>query len=145
MKKITLVLLILSNLNLAAQEYFQQEVNYIIDVTLDDKNHTLDGTVHIDYFNNSPNDLDFLWFHIWPNAYKNNSTALFKQKLENGEKNGYYSTEQERGFINGLDFKVNGEAIKWDYHPEHIDICKLLLKKPLKAGESIRISTPFFN
>ena len=106
MKKITLVLLILSNLNLAAQEYFQQEVNYIIDVTLDDKNHTLDGTVHIDYFNNSPNDLDFLWFHIWPNAYKNNSTALFKQKLENGEKNGYYSTEQERGFINGLDFNV---------------------------------------
>ncbi|MEC7863954.1 MAG: M1 family metallopeptidase, partial [Bacteroidota bacterium] len=144
MKKITLVLLALLNLNLPAQEYFQQEVNYIIDVTLDDKNHTLDGTVHIDYFNNSPNDLDFLWFHIWPNAYKDNSTALFKQNLELGEKNGYYSTEQERGFINGLDFKVNGKRVKWDYHPEHIDICKIFLNKPLRAGQSIRISTPFF-
>ena len=41
MKKITLVLLTLLSLNLSAQEYFQQEVNYTIDVELDDKNHTL--------------------------------------------------------------------------------------------------------
>ncbi|HIG32450.1 MAG TPA: M1 family peptidase, partial [Flavobacteriales bacterium] len=144
MKNVTLGILTLLCLNLSAQDYFQQEVNYTIDVELDDENHTLKGMEYIDYTNNSPNDLDFLWFHIWPNAYKDNSTALFKQALELGDKKGYYSSEQERGFINGLNFKVNGEMIKWDYHPEHIDICKLLLNKPLKAGESIRISTPFF-
>ena len=31
-----------------------------------------------------------------------------------------------------------------EYHPEHIDICKLILNNPLKPGESIKISTPFF-
>ena len=144
MKKITLALLSILSISLSAQDYFQQEVNYIIDVVLDDQQHTLTGTEHIDYTNNSPNDLDFLWFHIWPNAYKNNSTALYKQKIENGETNMHYATEQEKGFIKGLDFKVNGERIRWDYHPEHIDICKLILNKPLLAGESIRISTPFF-
>ena len=77
MKKITLLLLTLLSLNLSAQDYFQQEVNYTIDVVLDDQQHTLTGTAHIDYTNNSPNDLDFLWFHIWPNAYKDNSTSRF--------------------------------------------------------------------
>ena len=144
MKKINLLLFILLSVNLSAQEYFQQEVNYIIDVELDDENHTLKGMEYIDYTNNSPNDLEFLWFHIWPNAYKDNTTALAKQKLEDGSTSLHYATEEEKGYINGLDFKVDGERVKWDYHPEHIDICKLLLNKPLKAGQSIRISTPFF-
>ena len=144
MKQITLALLTILSINLSAQKYFQQEVNYTIDVELDDKNHTLNGTVYIDYFNNSPNDLDFLWFHIWPNAYKDNSTALSKQALEDGDKRGYYSTEQEGGFINGLRFKINGELVRWVDHPKYIDVCKLILNKPLRAGESIRISTPFF-
>ena len=144
MKKITLALLCILSINLSAQEYFQQEANYTINVALDDQAHTLKGYEYIQYTNNSPNDLDFLWFHIWPNAYKENTTALFQQDLEDGSKKGYYATEQEKGFINGLDFKVNGERVRWDYHPEHIDICKLILNKPLKAGGSIQISTPFF-
>ena len=82
MKKTFLLLLTLLSFNLSAQEYFQQEVNYIIDVELNDENHTLKGMVYIDYTNNSPNDLEFIWFHLWPNAYKDNSTALYKQKIE---------------------------------------------------------------
>ena len=144
MKKITLALLCILSIKLSAQEYFQQEANYTINVALDDQAHTLKGYEYIQYTNNSPNDLDFLWFHIWPNAYKENTTALFQQDLEDGSKKGYYATEQEKGFINGLDFKVNGERVRWNYHPEHIDICKLILNKPLKAGGSIQISTPFF-
>ena len=144
MKKITLALLCILSINLSAQEYFQQEANYTINVALDDQAHTLKGYEYIQYTNSSPNDLDFLWFHIWPNAYKENTTALFQQDLEDGSKKGYYATEQEKGFINGLDFKVNGERVRWDYHPEHIDICKLILNKTLKAGGSIQISTPFF-
>ena len=61
---------------------------------------------YIDYTNNSPNDLEFLWFHIWPNAYKDNTTALAKQKLEDGSTSLHYVSEEEKGYINGLDFKV---------------------------------------
>ena len=43
MKKITLGLLTLLSLNLSAQDYFQQKVNYTIDIKLDDENHTLKG------------------------------------------------------------------------------------------------------
>ena len=144
MKKVTLGILTLLCLNLSAQDYFQQEVNYTIDVELNDENHTLNGMEYIDYTNNSPNDLGFIWFHLWPNAYKDNSTALCKQKVENGSTSLYYASENERGNINGLNFKVDGKIVRWDYNPEHIDICKLILNKPIRAGESIRITTPFF-
>ena len=144
MKNLFLLHFILLSFTLAGQDYFQQKADYNINVTLDDENHTLKGNIYIDYFNNSPNDLEFIWFHLWPNAYKDNSTALAKQKLEDGSTSLYYADEQERGYINNLDFKVENKKVHWDYHPQHIDICKVYLNKPLRAGQSLKISTPFF-
>ena len=56
MKKIALALLSILNISLSAHDYSQQEANYTIDVELDDENHSLNGTVYIDYFNNLPNN-----------------------------------------------------------------------------------------
>lgn len=134
------ILLFIFNLN--AQEYFQQKVNYKIDVKLDDIKHELSAFEEIEYTNNSPNELRFIYFHIWPNAYKNNNTALAKQKLEYSYKK-LFTIEEQRGYIDSLDFKVNGEKVKWEYDKEHIDICKIILPKPLKPGQTIKISTPF--
>src|SRR5690348_13831833 len=67
-----------------SRPYFQQEVNYTINVTLDDVHHFLHGNISIEYMNNSPDTLHFIMFHLWPNAYKNNYTAFAKQFLENG-------------------------------------------------------------
>ena len=45
--------------------------------------------------------------------------------------------------IDSLEFRVNGEKVKW-YTPEDtIDICRIILNKPLNPGDSISISTPF--
>ena len=143
MKKSILSILLILSINLTAQEYFQQEVNHTIDVRLNDKNHTLIAQQSIEYTNNSPNDLDVLWFHIWPNAYKNNSTALAKHELDGGSKELWNAPEEERGYITDLNFTINGKKVDWRYHPEHIDICKLILNKPIKAGETVVIKTPF--
>ena len=143
MKK-AIILLIISINVVYSQDYFQQEVNYQIDVLLDDKAHTLNGFLNLEYTNNSKNTLDVLWFHLWPNAYKNNSTALAIQKLEEGDTKFYYASDHERGYIDSMEFKINGDIINWEYHPEHIDICKLILKNSLNPGETIKISTPFF-
>jgi hypothetical protein len=59
--------------------YWQQQVNYTIDVSLNDKEHTLDGFEKIEYINNSPDTLKYIWFHLWPNAYKNDRTAFTDQ------------------------------------------------------------------
>ncbi|HEY6162736.1 MAG TPA: M1 family metallopeptidase [Bacteroidia bacterium] len=123
--------------------YWQQEVNYTIHVKLDDVKHELNADESIEYINNSPDALPFLYFHLWPNAYKNNKTALGRQCLENGKMNFYYAKDEDRGYIDQLDFKVDGEPVKMQYMGDSIDICKLFLNKPLQHGEHITITTPF--
>jgi hypothetical protein len=135
--------LLLSFLTSNSQSYFQQDVHYTIDVKLDDSHHTLTATESLEYTNNSPNELLFIYMHLWPNAYKNRETALAKQLVRNGEMNFHYAKNSDRGYISDLNFKVNGDSIKWEYDPQHIDIAKLYLNQPLKSGETITISTPF--
>ena len=53
------------------QEYWQQEVNYRMDVRLDDENHMLDAFQEFEYINHSPDTLNELYIHLWPNAYSN--------------------------------------------------------------------------
>jgi len=129
--------------NCQLSSYWQQQVNYKIDVTLNDVDHTLDGFVKMDYFNNSPDTLHFIWIHLWANAYKNDKTAFTDQVLENGSTKFYFSDADKRGYINRLDLRVNGTAAKVEDHPLHQDIIKLLLPKPLAPGSSIKIETPF--
>jgi len=130
--------------NISAQEnYFQQEVNYKIDVTLNDVTHELSAFEKIQYINNSKAPLDFIYFHLWANAYKNNETALAKQLLENGDTKMYFAKPNELGYIDSLNFLVNGQPIKWEYDKKHIDICKLYLNSPIKPGDTIIITTPF--
>lgn len=127
-----------------SQSYFQQEVNYNIQVKLDDQKHELSAFTKIEYINNSPDQLDFIYFHLWPNAYSNTHTALAKQKKNTpGMSFKQLSMKQHQGYIDSLEFKVDGETIRWEYDPEHVDICKLYLNKSLNSGESIIITTPF--
>jgi hypothetical protein len=124
-------------------QYWQQRADHVIEVTLNDKDRTLQGFERITYTNNSPDTLSFIWFHIWPNAYKNDRTAFSNQQLRNGETAFYFADKDQRGYINQLDFKVNGIPAKMEDHPEHIDIVKVLLPSPLPSGQQVTISTPF--
>lgn len=135
-----------SGLFLSAQNsgYFQQEVNYDIHVSLNDSLHSIRATETIQYLNNSPVTLDTIYFHLWPNAYKNATTALAKQMALNGEYGLTYAGDKERGYIDSLNFTVNGKMVKWNFHAKHIDICYLLLNEPLKPGQQIEIATPFY-
>lgn len=130
--------------NLAyGQEYFQQEVNYTIHVALNDSLHELKADETIQYTNNSPDVLNELYFHLWPNAYKDNSTAMAKQQLENGNKKFYEAADSLKGYMDKIDFRVNGERVEWENVDGNIDICRIKLKTPLKSGGKITITTPF--
>ncbi|MBT3251969.1 MAG: M1 family metallopeptidase [Candidatus Marinimicrobia bacterium] len=123
--------------------YFQQEVKYDIDVKLDDKDHILRGHEKLLYMNNSPNSIDFIWMHLWPNAYKDNNTAFAKQMWENGRSKFYFSDEDDRGYIDSLNFTIKGVPLQVEAHPEWIDVVKLILPAPLAPGKRITIETPF--
>lgn len=123
--------------------YFQQQVDYRIDARLDDSLHQIEATASIQYRNQSPDTLHYIWFHLWPNAYKTERTALGEQLLKNGDTRFYFSNPAQKGYINRLDFSVDGTVARTEDHPEHLDIIKLILPQPLLPGKSIQIFTPF--
>ncbi len=127
----------------AQKNYFQQQTNYKISVALDDSLHELTGFETIEYTNNAPDALTEIYFHLWPNAYKNNSTALAKEFLRNGDLKFYYAKKEQRGFIDNLNFKVDNESVLMITDSIHIDICRIKLNTPLLPGKKITITTPF--
>lgn len=125
------------------QPYWQQKVDNKIEVTLNDFEKSLTGTIYISYTNNSPDTLSYIWMHLWPNAYKNDRTAFSDQFLENGRTDFYFSDEGKRGYINRLNFTVNGRLATIEDHPQHQDIVKLLLPEKLATGQTTKIVTGF--
>lgn len=123
--------------------YWQQEVNYNIEVSLDDNKHELQGVINITYVNNSPDTLQYLYFHLWPNAYKNINTAFAKQQLENGSTDFRFSNKADKGYIDGLDFMVNSLPAQFTPDSTHIDYGILKLNNPLYPGGKLNIKTPF--
>ncbi len=143
MKKILLsISLLLPAIIFAQQSYWQQENNFIIAVTLNDADNSLDGFETIEYINNSPDTLKFIWIHLWPNAYKNDKTAFSDQQLENGNTDFYFSEENKKGYVNRLNFKVDNVSAFTEDHPQHQDIVKLILPQQLLPGKKIKIETP---
>jgi hypothetical protein len=145
MKKTTLlvfaqVFLLLAN----AQTYWQQQVDYKIDVSLNDKENSLKGFLTLDYTNNSPDKLDFVWFHLWPNAYKNDNTAFAKQVMNDKDGDQRLKSIKERGFIDSLNFKSANQKLKTETDPEYIDVVKVFLPQALEPGKKITITTPFY-
>lgn len=124
------------------QAAWQQRVDYVINVKLDDVQHTLSANEVITYTNNSPDELKEIYFHLWANAYRNNETAFAKQLIENGKTDFYYAEEDARGWIDSLDFRINNERVEWQLTSD-IDIARIIPIKPIKSGETITITTPF--
>jgi hypothetical protein len=127
----------------SCQGYFQQQLNYKINVTLNDKKHELKGFESVEYINNSPDTIGFLYFHLWPNAYSDNKTELAKEIFRREGKGKLFNDPELRGYIDSLDFEVQGYRIQWNLLSGFPDICKLNLNKPLNPGDTIYISTPF--
>lgn len=137
------LLLLHGNESFSQSVYWQQKVDHTITVSLNTTEKKLEAFQEIVYTNNSPDTLRFIYFHLWPNAYRNDKTAFSEQLLTNNRTDFYFSHEEQRGYINRLDFRVNGERAELEDHPVHQDIVRLLLPEPLPPGGSIRITTPF--
>ena len=68
-------------------DYWQQQVDYDIDATLDTENHSIIGKERITYHNNSPDTLDYLWVQLDQNRFRPDSKGKMSQPapdLSNG-------------------------------------------------------------
>lgn len=49
--------------------YWQQDVHYNIEAYMDESDNRVDATESLDYWNNSPDTLHFVYFHLFQNAF----------------------------------------------------------------------------
>ena len=55
------------------QGYWQQQVDYTIDATLDEKQRQIIATADVTYTNNSPDALSYLWLQLDQNRFRPDS------------------------------------------------------------------------
>ncbi len=142
-KPVLFALLVLPFGAKAQQPYFQQRVDTKIEVRLDDRRQELHGFETFSYTNNSADTLQYLYVHLWPNAYKNDRTAFSEQQLLNEKTAFYFAKEADRGFIDSLSFTVDGRQAGYFSASNTPDIARLDLPVPLPPGGKTIVTTPF--
>ncbi len=126
------------------KDYWQQRADYKIKVLLDEANNTISGEETITYFNNSPDDLTYLWLQLEQNVNKKGSEDF--GTVNNGIKEGM-NTRQMQFLTRAIDFPAgysikyikdsNGNAIK---SLVNNTMMKVLLNEPLKSGAALSFS-----
>ncbi len=143
MKQLFFIFLIFITNSSIAQSGWKQRVDTRIDVRLDDRKHMLHAFEEMTYTNNSPDTLRFIYIHLWPNAYKNDHTPMARQMDVNKNTNFYYAKPKDRGYIDSLQFTIDGHSVDHYSTESAPDIARIDLDKPLPPHHSIKIATPF--
>lgn len=73
---------VIITVNLFGQElsYWQQEVGYKMEIDVDEANFRYDGKMNLEYTNNSPDELDKIYFHLYYNAFQPGSAMDYRLK-----------------------------------------------------------------
>jgi len=119
--------------------YWQQDVHYRISAYVDEKNDVLTGNQKLTYWNNSPDELPVVYFHLYQNAFTSGS-YLDMLSQANGR-------DMNLGMKQRLGKGISVESVKVDNHVCYTEtdntILKVLLPKPLKPGASITFDISF--
>ncbi len=119
--------------------YWQQDTYYNIKVSLDDKTDIIDGDEELTYWNNSPDTLAFVFFHLYQNSFQPGSYLDDLQK-NNGAK-PYYGKYERAGLGTTVDtILIDGKPLR---HEIDYSIMKVWLDKPLASGESVTFKIKF--
>src|SRR5579864_8192547 len=92
-------------------KYWQNRADYIIHAALLEKDTTVNGTVNINYTNNSPDTLNYLWLQLDQNLFRSDSRGTAATSV-NGDRydvgkytNGYKIGEVSVNYM-GKNYKI---------------------------------------
>tara|TARA_B110000238_G_scaffold44826_1_gene48420 strand:- start:182 stop:2008 length:1827 start_codon:yes stop_codon:yes gene_type:complete len=142
MNKNTYLLLVLMSCSvLSAQnnfKYWQQHVDYKMDVTVDVTSNTYSGTQQLIYTNNSPEALNVVFYHLYYNAFQPGSEMDIRSitisdpdsrvdnRISKLQKDDY-------GFMNVLSLNQNNVPVSFNVAGTVLEV---QLNTPIKSGES---------
>ena len=142
--KFLLILLAFCSLTYS-QNYWQQSVNYKMEVDIDVKTFKYSGRQDLLYTNNSPDSLKKVFYHLYFNAFQPGSEMSVRVKTGK-DKNTRFDTDidslrpDEIGYLKVLNLKQDGVTLKNELSET---ILEVLLSDPLGPGESTRLTLDF--
>ncbi|MBS9774472.1 MAG: M1 family metallopeptidase [Tenacibaculum sp.] len=131
--------------------YWQQRADYTMDIDVDVKNYQYKGKQTLVYTNNSPNELNKVFYHLYYNAFQPNSQMDARlqtiadpdrRMVEGEDKKSRIATlkPNEIGYIKVNSLKQNGVEVN---HKTVGTILEVTLNKPIKQGESVTFEMDF--
>ncbi|MGE5354638.1 MAG: M1 family metallopeptidase [Deltaproteobacteria bacterium] len=141
-----IVLVLLSgSINAQANCYWQQKADYKIHLDVNVKENSFEGKETITYFNNSPDTLHKIYFHLYYNAFKRGSmmdirsSGIIDPEREI-DKKFLELKENEEGSVSILSFSSNGTPQKFEIFET---ILSSKLTTPVFPGDSIVFEIEF--
>jgi len=131
--------------------YWQQHVDYTMDVDIDVKNYQYNGTQNLVYTNNSPDVLHQVFYHLYFNAFQPGSEMDIRLqnmidpdfRMVNNIGTGVNPIYESRisklkpneiGYLQVVSLDQNGKELRYNVNGT---ILQVTLNKPIKPGESV--------
>jgi hypothetical protein len=125
--------------------YWQQHISYDMDIDVDVKNHQYKGVQKAIYTNNSPDELDKVYYHLYFNAFQPGSqmdvrSLNIKDPDRRVRDRISKLSADEIGYIKVNSLKLNGTAVRYETVGT---ILEVTLNTPIKSGESVTLDMVF--
>lgn len=126
--------------------YWQQRVNYDMNIEFDTKKHRFDGEQVLRYHNQSPDTLHRVFYHLYLNAFQPGSMMDVRSRnMADGDSRMSERISRlkpnETGYTKVLKMKQNGKDLRsWT---EHGTILEVSLNEPLLPGETVQLDMTF--
>lgn len=146
MKKGAAILILLSSLVSAqSSKYWQQHVNYTMDIDVDVTTFQYKGKQKLVYTNNSPDQLKNVYYHLYFNAFQPNSQMDIRSRnIKDPDKRVgdriYSLTPEEIGYIKVKSLKQNGKKVQFKTVGT---ILEVVLNKPIQSGQKATFEMEF--
>ena len=127
------------------QYYWQQHADYTMDIDMDVNNFQYKGVQKLTYTNNSPDELNKVFYHLYFNAFQPGSQMDIRSLTIKdpdprvGDRISKLKPD-EIGYIKVNSLKQNGVAVTYETVGT---ILEVTLNKPIKSGETVTFDMLF--
>lgn len=127
------------------QYYWQQQADYTMDIDMDVNNYQYKGIQKLVYTNNSPDELNKVFYHLYFNAFQPGSQMDIRSLTikDPDQRVGDRISKlkpNEIGYIKVNSLKQNGVAVTYETVGT---ILEVTLNKPIKSGEKVTFEMLF--
>ncbi|KAB7528621.1 M1 family peptidase [Flagellimonas olearia] len=139
----------LTTLSAQNTAYWQQHVDYTMDVNMDVKTYQYTGTQKLVYTNNSPDALNRVFYHLYYNAFQPGSEMDIRlqsikdpdnRMMENGKSRIASLSESEMGYLHVERLTQDGQAVSF---VEEGTILVVDLAQPIPSGGKTTLEMTF--